>query len=386
MPSFKDFYDRFTATHADPEVRRLTASVGILDFAVASISLFEPIYLTTLGLTLPHVLLFYALVYLLYFFLLPLGARLSGRWGFHHAILYSSPFLIAYYLLLLAAKGDAWFLLLAAPVYALQKTLYWPSFHQELAKFGHDEERGREISNLASVSFLGAILGPVFGGVMISAAGFAPLFSVVGVLILASNIPLMSLPDRRTRDGFGYLPALKRVFEPERRRDALSRFGYGEELIGLVVWPVFIFTALKGYAETGLLVSASLLVTMISILYIGRLADLQSRHALLRSGTFFTAAAWVARMFVASPLGVLGADVFHRVSRALLGIPYISITYADAKKRGLLESVIFFEMALALGKAGAALLGAAVLWLVPGGFAAVFALAAAFTLLYARIP
>ena len=386
MPSFKDFYDRLVATHSNPQVKRLTASVGVLDFAVAAISLFEPIYLTTIGLTLPMVLLFYALVYLLYFFLLPLGARLSGRWGINHAILFSSPFLIAYYLLLLVAKGNVWFLLLAAPVYAVQKILYWPSFDQEISKFGKEEERGRELSNLVSLDYLVAIAGPAFGGIMIATYGFTALFVVVSILILASNIPLMALPDRRTRDGFSYRAAMKRVVDPAHRQEVLASFGFGEELFGLVVWPVFIFSSVKGYAETGSIVSMSVLLATLAVLYIGRLADLQSRHALLRSGVVFTSAAWIMRIFASTSIGVLGADVFHRVSRSMLGIPLMTILYSRAERQGRLETIVRFQMGLALGKLAAALIGACIFTLMPDGYAAVFALAACFSLLYARIP
>ncbi len=386
MTAFRDVFERFLATHASRQVKGLMSATALLNFAVSSISLFEPIYLYTLGWSFASICLYYFAVYALTFFLLPFGARFVGRLGFQHAILYSSPFLIVYYLALFAIPNHPGFIALAVAAFTAQKILYWPAFHAEMVKYGHDGERGREISNLASLSSFATILGPTFGGVLIAVAGFPAAFIAASLLILASNIPLLSIPEERSKDGFAYLPALKRVFAKEHRGDVVAMSGYGEEFVAMVVWPIFLFTTLKGYASTGVIVSVSILMTTLTMLFIGRLSDLQSRHAVLRTGAVFTSVSWIFRVFLSGPQGVLFGDFFYRSARSLLGIPMMSVVYERAGKGPMLERLIMFEMAVILGKAVFMVAGFVLALALPGNFAAFFLLAAAASLLYAKLP
>lgn len=386
MTAFRDVFERLLATHASRQVKGLMSATALLNFAVSAISLFEPIYLYSLGWSLASICLYYFAIYALTFFLLPLGARYVGRLGFQHSILYSSPFLIIYYLALFAIPQHPGFIALAIAAFSVQKILYWPAFHAEMVKYGHDGERGREISNLASLSSFATILGPTFGGVMITVAGFPAAFIVASLLILASNIPLLSIPEERSKDGFEYLPALKRVFKKENRDDVLAMSGYGEEFVAMVIWPIFLFVALKGYASTGVIVSVSILLTTLTMLFIGRLSDLQSRHAVLRTGAVFTSASWIVRIFLSGPQGVLFGDFFYRASRSLLGIPMMSVVYERIGKGVLFERLIMYEMAVILGKAAFMLVCLVLTLVFPGDFTVFFLLAALASLLYAKLP
>lgn len=386
MTAFRDVFERLLATHASRQVKTLMSSTALLNFAVAAIALFEPIYLYGLGWSLASICAFYLAVYAVTFFLLPVGARTVRHLGFKHAILFSSPFLIVYYLALYAIPTHAAFVVLAVLAFAVQKVLYWPAFHAEMATFGHDGERGREISNLASLSSFAAILGPTFGGVLIASAGFPAAFIVSSLLILASNVPLISIPEERAKDGFAWWPAVKRVFSQERRGEAAAMFGYGEEFVAQAIWPVFLFVVLEGFASTGVVVSVSILLTTLVMLFIGRLSDLQSRHAVLRSGAVFTAFSWFVRPFLASPLGVLAGDFFYRTSRSMLGIPMMAILYEREGKGPLFERLMLYEMAVVLGKASMMAIGVAVATIWPGAFLPFFVLAAFYSLLYARLP
>ncbi len=386
MTAFRDVFERFLATHASRQVKGLMSATALLNFAVSAISLFEPIYLYQLGWSFASICGFYLAVYAATFVALPVGAKLVGRLGFQHAILYSSPFLIVYYLALFAIPTHPGFIALAVAAFVVQKILYWPAFHAEMAKYGHDGERGREISNLASLSSFATILGPTFGGVLISVAGFPAAFIVASLLILASNLPLLSIPEERSKDGFAWLPAVRRVFAKEHRDDVLAMSGYGEEFVAMVVWPVFLFVTLKGYASTGVIVSVSILLTTLTMLFIGRLSDLQSRHAVLRTGAVFTSASWIFRLFLSGPQGVLFGDFFYRASRSLLGIPMMSVVYERVGKGPLFERLIMYEMGVILGKGAFMAVGLAVALLFPGNFEVFFVMAALASLLYAKLP
>lgn len=386
MTAFRDVLERFVATHASKEMKRLMSATVLLDFALATIGLFEPIYLYTLDWSLASISFFYFCVYALAFLVLPLGARFAGRVGFRHSILFSTPFLIAYYLALYAIPRNPIFVVLAVVAYAIQKSLYWPGFDSEMATSGHDGERGRELSNLMSLTSLAAILGPSFGGILLGAYGFTVGFAVTGLMMLVSNLPLLSMPTERSRDGLPYVAAVRRVFAKEYRGFTLAMGGFGEEYVSMVIWPIFMYATLKGFAATGVVVSISILLSTLAVLFIGRLSDLQSRHAVLRTGSFFTSFSWIARPLLTGATGVLFGDFFYRVSRTLLGIPLVTMVYERAGKGPLLERVAQYEMGVFFGKAIIMLLGTIVALLLPGNFTAFFVMAALVSLLYSRLP
>lgn len=380
--------DRFIPSRATREMRRFILSIGLLSFATAAVGLFEPIFLHELGLGLPGILLYYLGMHATMLPLFPFAVRAAARFGAHHAILVSTPLLIVHYLALYASRSNGSFLVLSLFTLALHNVLYWPNFHMEMAREGQDGERGRELSSLIGVSFLASVFGPVFGGLLIAAAGFSTLFLVASILILVSNVPLLTMPEVRSAAMPGYRKTFRDAADlsGDRKGVAASMLGFGEDLVALVVWPVFVFVTLKGFAATGAVVSAAILISALAIMAIGRLTDTQSKHALLRTGIIFTTAAWLGRLFIRTKLGVLGFDAFYRVARNVVGVPLMSMLYGRAKGSASYEPIVFFEIWLAVGKVLTAGVGIVLLAVFPGRYEPLFILAAVMSLLYARYP
>jgi hypothetical protein len=154
----------------------------------------------------------------------------------------------------------------------------------------------------------------------------------------------------------------------------------------MVIWPIYIFTALKGFEATGFIVSLSILLSTLALLFIGRLSDLQSRHAVLRTGSIFTSFSWIIRPFLFGASGALAGDLLYRISRTLLSIPMITVIYERAGKGPLLERTSLYEMGVFFGKSMTMLIGAGLALLLPGNFTAFFILAAILSLFYSRLP
>ena len=389
MPTghLRHYLEHYFAPHPSKEVREMFASTAILDFAVSSVMVFEPIYLFKIGFTVPQILLFFAALYVLYFFALPIGGRICRRHGYEHSILYSSPFLILYYISLYALQWDRRLLVVALFALVVQKILYWPGYHANLALHGDGQEGGREVSNMYAVAGIASALGPLFGGAIIAWGGFQTLFLVVAGLIIVSNLPLWSSPELFEPHPFPYGAALARVFKPETRRQAVGFAGYGEELFALTIWPLFIALTVQGYVAAGVVLSLSMLLTVLVTLYIGRMADEDGRERVMRSGVVYVVASWLIRPLVSGGLGAFLADAFYRVSKNTAAVPMTAMIYDGARRNHVMASVIFFEMSLSAGKALAALLGALIFWKLPSAAAwpAAFILAAVFASLFMLI-
>ena len=171
MPTghFRHYIEHYLAPHPSTEVRELFVSTAILNFATAMVMLFEPLYLMAAGFSLTDVVLFYLALYVLYFFALPLGGRICRAKGFEHSILYSSPFLILYYLSLFAIPFHPAFIPFAIVFLVIQKILYWPGYHANVATWGGREERGREVSNISAIAAVSSTLAPSIGGFVVEA-------------------------------------------------------------------------------------------------------------------------------------------------------------------------------------------------------------------------
>lgn len=382
----RHYLEHYLAPHPSNQVRELLLSTAILDFASGSVALFEPIYLFTLGFPIGKVLLYYAILYAAFLFLLPVGGRIGRRYGYEHAILYSSPFLVLYLGALYAVQLHAAFFVIAPLLFAVQKVLYWPAYHANFATFAGDGEGGREVSNLYAIHAVAAGLAPAFGGLIIAASGFPTLFAVAGLLIILSNLPLFRTPDLPEARPFPYGRAFARLIDRKNRRKVIAYLGWGQEVVALVLWPIFIVTVLGNMFAVGTVVSLAMLTNLAVTLYVGRIADEEGERAVLRTGVVYTAASWLVRPFVVGGLGIFLIDSFYRVTINTFSVPFLSMLYAGARRGSPMDEVVLMEMALAVGKIVVIGLCAAAFMLWPGTWMPAFAIAAVFTVLFGFMP
>jgi hypothetical protein len=385
-PGGSEHFWKYLIGQPSRQVRELLAATTILDFAIAAITIFEPIYLFKLGFSIPQILFFYIGVYGLYLLIQPFGGKVTRSQGYKHGIIFSTPFLILYYLSLFAIPYSPLFIATAIVAYAIQKTLYWPGFHADFAKFGSVSDSGREFGLLVFLISLVSVVGPFFGGLVIRLFSFPTLFVIVSLLILVSNIPLLLPPGVFVPRDLSYLDAYKRLLKPENRCTVLSFMGYGEELLALTIWPIAIFLAIDGFTEIGALISISTLITAVVGYLIGRGGDGHGRvndFKILRIGTIMTALSWVMRIAAFGPFTILGIDTLYRTSRMAQGVPMMTLTYEAARHYSVTKTAILIEMAVIVGKLTLGIATALVFLFLPDqAWGITFALAAAFSLLY----
>jgi len=375
------------ATGLTRQVRELYLSSSIVTLAVAMVAIFEPIYLYQSGFSINQILYFYFGVYVIYLFTIPLGAKFARRFGYEKAILVGSPFLAVYYICLYLIPSNMLFAVAAILAFTIQKSFYWPGYHADFARFGQNKERGREVGNLIVLSSLVYIAGPLIGGFLISVWGFKMLFTAATILIIASNLPLLSTPEKFKPVPFSYSDSFRRLFAKENRRNFFGFIGFGEEFLVMVIWPVFIFTVLKNFLEIGSLIALATLATTLVVLFVGKMVDgdLQHRRSVLKTGAVFSSGAWLLRLLVQGGLGVFLVDALSRITKNVIIVPMMAMTYQRASETSVMKTIIFFEQALIIGKLLAIIFSLILLSFVPNSFAVMFTLGALMTLLYSLI-
>ena len=371
-----------------PEIRELFASTLILNFGLALIFIFEPIYLFRLGYSLQQIMLFWVMVYFFYVLWIPLGAKVSEKFGYEHTMFYGTFFWILLYLGLYLIEAHSIFFYITPLFYAAQKSLYWPAYHANFSKYSDDSEEGREIGMLSILTSLTFIIGPVIGGFILHQWGFHILFIIVAIIFLLSNVPMLLTKERFVSEPVDYEYSYKKLFEKKNRKKFFAYLGFGEEILVVVVWPIFISLFIEDMLSIGGLVAITTFITMIATLIIGRLSDKINKRTILRGGAIFYSISWFLRMVIQGQWGVFLVDGMSRISKNTVSVPLTAITYENAKSHKVMSQVLVFELSLAIGKLLTCVLVFALLSIFSGGllpFYIVFITAGIATWLYALL-
>lgn len=366
------------------EIIEFLIAITIQAFGTSIIVLFEPIYLHTLGYSIPQIMLFYIAAYGIYFFLIPFGGKIAKHRGYEHTLLYSLFPLVAYYILLYGI-GDFPFLIFIAPIaLAVAKTLYWPAFHADMARFGKDKQIAREVGLLNALIMIGSIVGPIVGGVLLAIFGFKVLFLVAAVIIFSSTIPLFTTHEHKRKHPFEWKWMMRFLFKKENRRRFWNYFAFGEELITMTVWPIFIYIAVTDFFSLGGIVSISMALAVVAALVVGRYAHRKGyKLSFSRGGVLAYLFSWPLRILALTPVGVLLFETYWRVTRTFFWIPLQTTMYRTAKEEGIMSHSVLFEMALVLGKVFVALIVLIIFSTVDHNpYLWTFILAGVFSLLY----
>ncbi len=373
------------------QVKELYISTTMVNFALAMVMFWEPIYLYQIGYSLQKILLFYLVTYIGYVLMMPLGAKFSKKQGYEVSLLLGTCLYAFFYIGLYLIKDYPSLFYVVALIYTLQKTFYWPAYHANFARFSNEKEEGREVSAMTVVTSLVYIVGPALAGLIISILGYATLFVVVSLIFFASNIPTLITKEKFEAGDFSYGHVFKNLFSKQNRKSLIAYLGFGEEFVVLVIWPIFISIVISNVLDTGLIVALATLVTTIITLYIGKLSDKSIKHRVLALGSVFYSLAWFIRIFVVNATGIFFLDTFSRLGKNTIAVPLTTITYERAKilksdqHHHIMSNVVFFEMSLVIGKLLAIVLIYILLSYIGQdilAFKMTFVIAGAMTLLY----
>lgn len=382
LPIFSRKLHRIFRPSLSRELKELYFAVGIQDLALAAILLFEPIYLYERGFSLQHILAYYIVCYSLYFIIIPFGGIFVAKRGPARGIMVSTFFLIGYYatfILIPSYRGLFW---VAPVILALQKMFYWPAYHTDFIQTSDQGQRGEEFSGLWSLETAVYVIGPAIGGAIIKFFGFPTLFISVMAVILAANIPLLMQKIDHRPQSFSYWDSFCLPFRKIHIRSALAYMAVGEQLILLVIWPIFISITYHDFFSIGGIVALATLITAVYTIFIGRILDRGKWRQTLRWGGLLNIVVWATRPLIRSVTGVFLSDTAGRISQNTLYVTMTDVTYERAlREPNLIERAMFFEQGLSLGKVViAALIIIIAQWVPP--FTAAFLLAGAMSGLY----
>ncbi len=239
---------------------------------------------------------------------------------------------------------------------AVVSAFYWSPFHIDLAQMTVQHRRGRQIAVFYAIERVLGVLAPVLAGFVIVAYGYKINFLLALIITAASIIPLFFLPHFHVTYEFGFVETFRKLFSRRFRGMALSMMAFGaENVVGLVIWPIFLFMIFKGdHFEVGAFASVIVIVGLVFELFIGRQSDRTSPKRLLRLGTGVYALGWIWKGIVQTVVGVFAASAFHSLGSIMLRTPMDTMMYAQAADSGhyIDEYTVLREIALNIGRLG----------------------------------
>jgi len=352
----------------------------IQNIGVELYGLFFPIYLfKSFDFNIYYVLFFYIASFGVYAFLIIPGAKIMSRVGIKRSIIIGIIIYIMYFICLYNLDKSV-FLMAIITLIVLNsfRMFYWLPYHVDMAEFTNKKDRAKQISFLRSITTLFSIFIPLISGYILEVYSFQVLFLIVIGVVVVSLIPASFLP--KTKEVFEWTvgQTIKNLLSKKNRRLFWAYLASGaESMVGIVIWPIFIWQLLdQRYVAVGFISALVILVTVIVRLVVGNLSDKYSKKKVMVWGTALYSVGWFFKVFVQTGYHIFLASTFHNFSSIVMRTPLDSLTYERAADQGhyVDEYTVLKEISLSLGRT---LVCVALIFLVASfGLTAAFILAA----------
>lgn len=341
----------------------------IYSFSITLIGVFIPVYLLELGFSLSTVITFM----LVYLGVMGIGsppvARIAGKLGFKHTILFSTPIKILYLsLLIIIPSINPMFLFVIAMIGGLSDAFYWVPLNSEFAKNTKKIHAGDEVGHLYAFPKLATLAAPFLGGVGLKLLGFETLFVIAIFLLLISVTPLFLTSDYKAR----FLFKLRDVGPKRNRFFSFVYFLKGFTfIVETIIWPLFIFVTFQDIMFVGAAASISALGIAIFTLIVGRLCDRYSRKKVMKIGALAYSGVWFSRLFTTTIMEAFILSFLGGILMTVISVSVFSMFCDYARGGKVLSRVMYREVWLNVGRVGSLFL--LLLVFFPFQFAFVFA-------------
>ena len=318
--------------------------------------LFLPVFLLQKIGRIDYVFLYYLVGSLLYILMLPfLSSVIINKIGINRSLRISVIFDVLFYICMIFIDRNIWlFLLISILILTLSRLTFWTPFHTDFAKFIDRIDRGKGVSLMWATKAFLSILMPIAAGFLITIYGFNVVFIIVLMLLASAVIPFLALPKVIETFSWTAWQTIKNLFKKNNRALVVANIANGaENVVGLIIWPIFIWQVLEGnFLEMGAISSGIIFITILLQLVAGKYTDIFDKRKILRWGTGFYAIGWLAKTFIltASQIFILGA--YHSITQIFKNTPFDSLNYEIIADKGhyVDEFTVLREIAVHIGK------------------------------------
>ncbi len=345
MPQYLNHHLKLHHIHFT-QINELYVSFSLHAFSTGLVGIFVPIYIYNLGFSIIELCVFFIISILTNIILYLPTAKLVSWYGPKHIIALSYIMMFFYIIMLYILPSHPQALCPAAIMGGIAADFFWIARHTDFATIITNRNTANKFTTLLTLSVIAQALAPLIGGVIATRYGinYALLGTCVGLLI--AIYPLIKTPEpvvpRKTRI---------RLFRTAPPRHMVANFASNAEgSVGMYTWPLFIFLVVKTYQDVGIVSSASLLIVIALLHFMGKIGSQGKNSAILKTGSNLRSGVHLIRAFTQSFLAALGINILGDVTSTLVSVPYASRFYRGARKYDIPAYLVDMEIAGALGK------------------------------------
>jgi MFS family permease len=302
--------------------------------STSMVGLFIPIYIWQQTGEFSLAALYYFIYALTAFFLQFPGALLIKKIGVDWSMVIGSFFRAIFLFSLIFAQYNHIFFWISALFFGLCQPFDWLPYHYCLSKLSQKKQNFSKAASFSQIiTYTGATLGPIIGGVIIQLFGFTTLYMVSGsMIIIAAIMPFLDEFEKKDMHITGK-DIIKRLTDPGIKKHLLASFlQYSDGLANMLIWPFFLFTALKSYEGAGLLQTVSLTVGVGVMFLAGKLLK-KKKYFIMYLGSFLIIIGWLGRLLSGSILGLTISNILCLSGTTFLWMPYMTLLYAKSVEK-----------------------------------------------------
>lgn len=330
------------------ELNEMYAVMAFRSFIVSLVGIFVPIYLWTLGYPLVDIFIIHLLIYLGDGILEIPVTFLLARFGPKRLIALSMPLLVAHFLILWTIPNFHWAIPIIAFSASIPLALFWQPYYYDFSKAKHSHEACKEVSLVLVLTSLTAALAPFIGGFIASHFGIGYVFALVAFLLVFAVAPLFKKGEQHVVRKIDY----GRLKINKIREDLVSYWGMGTQgVVGMVVWPIFVYFIVKTYQNVGLATSMAMILTLVFTYLLGKSADHGKRQRYLKTGSFMMGLVYFVKAIASTFIHVFSLDFLSNLANAFFYAPFISEYYLHADEESRNEYLTIMEITSDLSRA-----------------------------------
>lgn len=301
--------------------------------AIGLIGLFAPVFMLRLGYSLIAIFSMMAWYFSFRFIISDLLAGHSvARIGPKHSLLIGYGLLMLSSGLFITLPDFNWPIWMIGSVWGAAASFFFIPFNVGFSKIKHTIHGGKELSYAQIMERIGAICGPLLGGIIATLWDPKFIFLAAGGLLLLGAIPLLSSPEAvRIRQKLQF----KGLNTQELKYDYLSFSALGiENTVCLVIWPLFfglfVVNDQSVYAKLGLLTTLAMFLTIASLKSFGQLIDRRQGFALMRYSALINAFLHLIRPLATNIFAAFSVQLANESVTSGYRLPYFKAMYDAA--------------------------------------------------------
>lgn len=336
------------------ELGELYISMTLKTLSLSMISVFVPIYLYDLGVSLYGIAVYFFFYFLMRMPLNIVTGFLVSRYGPKHVLSYGYVVTLVYLGMLLTLPQYNWELWSLALTAAISNSFFFVAYHVDFSKIKETHKAGEELSHMYLLVRVAGAIGPLFGGLLATVFGTDTAMIVAIIVMLMAIIPLMMTSEPVTRSTKIPDFASFNIAREIRNIVAYGALGVSRQA-ALSVWPLYIALFVFSeniYGFVGLVTSVSVVASIFAAKMFGNLIDNKRGASLINYGAIFMTIVNAVRTSITTLWGVIGINISSEISDTAAILPMTKGFYDDAdSRRSRIVYITMMEVFTALPRA-----------------------------------